>query len=56
MREIEELVPEAIKLRVLLDLYGLGLREIGDKIAQKGITHFSYEEIEKVVEARFEST
>ena len=43
-------------MRELKDLFNLGLREIGDKIGSKKISHFNYESIEKIIEARFENT
>ena len=52
---------EARRLRVLRLLFSLGLRQIGDAVTQnimneQSISEFSYEEVERVVEARFERT
>ncbi len=48
---------EVRRLHELKLLFSLGLREIGDAVViYDKITQFSIEEIERVVEARFEKT
>jgi hypothetical protein len=47
---------EAKKLRELYLMFSSGLREVGEKIYSEQITTFSFEEVEKIVEARFERT
>jgi hypothetical protein len=40
----------------LKDLFHLGLREIADAVISERITEFNGEEIERIIEARFERT
>lgn len=47
---------EVRRLRELKDLFKLGLREIADAVFSERIAHFNSEEIERIVEARFEKT
>lgn len=50
---------EARRLRELRLLFSLGLRQIGDAVTSTStpsINEYSYEEVERVVEARFERT
>jgi hypothetical protein len=47
---------EVRRLRELRDLFKLGLREIADAVFSERIAHFNSEEIERIVEARFEKT
>ena len=47
---------ELRRLRELRDLFKLGLREIADAVFSERIAHFNSEEIERIVEARFEKT
>ena len=47
---------EVRRLKELKDLFTLGLREICEKVLNDTIKNFSNEEIERIIEARFEST
>lgn len=49
-------MPEIKKLKELKELFSLGLRDIGDRVYQQRLTQFSSDEVEHIVEARFEST
>jgi len=44
------------RLRELKDLFSFGLREISDAIISEKIIEFNSEEIQKIIEARFERT
>jgi hypothetical protein len=47
---------EVRRLKELRELFKLGLREIADAVFSERISHFNSEEIERIVEARFEKT
>jgi hypothetical protein len=47
---------EVQRLKELRELFKLGLREIADAVFSERISHFNCEEIERIVEARFEKT
>ena len=47
---------EVKKLSELYHMYNSGLREVGEKIYSEQITTFTFEEVERIVEARFERT
>lgn len=47
---------EVRRLRELKSLFSLGLRDICDQVLNEKISNFSYEEIERIIEARFEAT
>jgi hypothetical protein len=47
---------EVLRLKELKLLFSLGLREIADYVFNEKIGNFNCEEIEKIVEARFEKT
>jgi hypothetical protein len=50
------MLTEAKKLRELYSLYNSGLREVGEKIYSEQIVTLNYEEVERIIEARFERT
>lgn len=47
---------EVIRLKELKFLFSLGLREIADSVFNEKISNFNCEEIERIIEARFEKT
>lgn len=47
---------EVRRLRELRDLFKLGLREIAEAVFSERIALFNSEEVERIVEARFEKT
>ncbi|CDW83744.1 60s ribosomal protein l37a [Stylonychia lemnae] len=53
---IEKNVKAVQRLYDLRSLYQLGLRDITEKVLSRDIHSFTYDEIERIVEARFEDT
>ncbi len=47
---------EARRLMELRELYMLGLRNINEKVSAGAIKDMRFEEIERIIEARFENT
>ena len=56
MEKIMKRCKEARKLMELRELYMVGLREINEKVALGQIKEMKFEEIERIIEARFENT
>lgn len=54
--QLNQKFKEVKRLQDLRDLFALGLREISDRILKGQLLSFTYEEIEKIIEARFESS